>query len=133
MNRPGFLPVFFLDDFAFVRRRGAEIRIGIDGHQRSPQTLTRLVQGPASYFTRYSTRVVLAHWNKRWAAVMEPASLDLGAKVVEAGGLEWHNEVPGVVAGEYQVAREEELFSPSGPGNLPWQDLRGCPSTAMRR
>lgn len=168
-DRPDFLPVFFLDEFAFVRRRGADMRIEIDGQPRSPETLTRLVRGPASYFTRYSTRVVLAHWNERREANLQPVSLDPGAQVVEAGGLEWHmvwnaghpearaavarsgedavtfvfspalpdlaalrpgarlegrfvvnvNDVPGVVAGEYSVVRQEEEV------RLVFQPLRG--------
>ncbi|TVP44425.1 MAG: hypothetical protein EA350_11625 [Gemmatimonadales bacterium] len=168
-DRPGFLPVFFLDDFSFVRRRGAEIRIEIDGQERSPQTLTRLVRGPASYFTRYSTRVVLAHWNERREATLEPVVLEPGTEVVEAGGIEWHlawnaghpearsavarsgddavtflfspalpdlealrpgvrvdgrfvvnvNDVPGVVAGEYSVVRNDEDV------RLVFQPLRG--------
>ncbi len=87
-ERPTFLPVFFLDEFAFARRRGAEIQIEIDGQRRSPQTLTRLVRGPASYFTRYSTRVVLAHWNENAEVELEPVALDPGTEVVTAGGLE---------------------------------------------
>ena len=47
------------------------------------------MKGPASYFTRYSNRVVIAHWNERRDAVLEPVSLSPGTEKVEAGGLEW--------------------------------------------
>jgi hypothetical protein len=119
--RPDYLPLFFLDEFALVRRRGAQIRITVDGQQRSPSKMTRLVKGPASYFTRYSSRVVIAHWNERREALLEPVRLSPGAGSVQAAGMEWriawnggHPEVRAAVAraGKNAVTF---LFSPALP------------------
>jgi len=118
---PDYLPVFFLDEFALVKRDGTRLRILVDGHERSPSKMTRLMKGPASYFTRYSNRVVIAHWNERRDTVLEPVPVPLGSETVEADGLEWsiqwngaHPEVPSVTArsGEDRLTF---LFSPPLP------------------
>jgi hypothetical protein len=152
---PDYLPVFFLDEFALVKRRGTQVTISVDGHARSPAKMTRLIKGPASYFTRYSNRVVIAHWNERREALLSARPVVHGERTVAVNGIEYHlawngdrpevaaavaaqgedavtflfspalpdfgalspdarvdgrfvinvNEVPGVVAGEYQVER----------------------------
>lgn len=86
---PDYLPVFFLDEFALVKRAGTRIRIEVDGRPRTLSKMTRLVRGPASYFSRYSTRVLIAHWNERREAVLEPVAVEPGAEHIEVGGLEW--------------------------------------------
>jgi hypothetical protein len=152
---PDYLPVFFLDEFALVKRGGTRITISVDGQGRSPAKMTRLIKGPASYFTRYSNRVVIAHWNERREALLSPRPVVPGQSMVAVNGIEYRlawngdraevaaavatkdddavtfffspalpdfgalspgaridgrfvinvNEVPGVVAGEYQVER----------------------------
>jgi hypothetical protein len=168
---PDYLPVFFLDEFALVKRAGTRVHITIDGERRAPQKLPRIMRGPASYFSRYSDRVVIAHWNERREGELGPVPVAPGTRLVEAGGLAWHltwtggraevdaavarqgddavtlrfapplpelpalvdgarlegrfvinvNDVPGVVAGEYAVARSgdqaELVFRPQ----LAWQ------------
>jgi hypothetical protein len=118
---PDYLPLFFLDEFALVKRDGTRVRISVDGRERSPSKMTRLMKGPASYFTRYSNRVVIAHWNERRDAVLEPVPLSPGTETVEAGGLEWsirwngeRPEVPSVTA-RTGADRLTFLFSPSLP------------------
>lgn len=118
---PDYLPLFFLDEFALVKRDGTRVRILVDGRERSPSKMTRLIRGPASYFTRYSNRVVIAHWNERRDAVLQTVPLSPGSNVVEAGGLEWriqwNGERPEVLS---VTARSGEdrltfLFSPALP------------------
>ncbi len=118
---PDYLPLFFLDEFALVKRAGTRVRISVDGRERSPAKMTRLIKGPASYFTRYSNRVVIAHWNERREAVLEPVPLSPGSKTVEAGGLDWsiqwngeRPEVPSVTA-RFGEDRLTFLFSPPLP------------------
>jgi hypothetical protein len=89
VERPAYLPIVFLDDFALVRRRGARIEISIDGARRTPEKMTRLVRGPASYFTRYSTRVVIANWNERREALLHPLPVPPGATEVRDGNLSY--------------------------------------------
>jgi hypothetical protein len=118
---PDYLPLFFLDEFALVKRGGTRVRILVDGRERSPSKMTRLMKGPASYFTRYSNRVVLAHWNERRDTVLEPVPLSPGTEAVEAGGLEWsiqwngeRPEVPSVAA-RPGADRLTFVFSPALP------------------
>jgi hypothetical protein len=89
VEQPAYLPIVFLDDFALVRRRGARIEISIDGERRAPEKMTRLVRGPASYFTRYSTRVVIANWNERREARLHPLPVPPGATEVRDGNLSY--------------------------------------------
>lgn len=82
VGRPAYLPIVLLDDFALVRRRGARIEVWIGGQRRTPDKMTRLVRGPASFFTRYSARVVIANWNERRAERLDPLPLPPGAAEV---------------------------------------------------
>jgi hypothetical protein len=102
---PDYLPLFFLDEFALVKRGGTRVRVEVDGMSRELERMTRLLRGPASYFTRYADRVVIAHWNERREGWLDPVPLDPGAEAVEAGGFTWHlawrggrSEVPRAVA-----------------------------------
>jgi hypothetical protein len=114
-------------DFALVRRRGARSRVVIDGQERTPEKMTRLVRGPASYFTRYSTRVVIANWNERRDALLEPLPLRAGAAEVTAGnltyGLRWNGVLPEVesVIAPAGMDRVTFRFSPALPA---WAALR---------
>lgn len=121
VERPGYLPIVFLDDFALVRRRGTRIRVTVDGQERTPEKMTRLVKGPASYFTRYSTRVVIANWNERREATIEPVPLRQDTREVEIGNLTWrirwngdHPEVEAIVA-QAERGQVTFLFSPALP------------------
>jgi hypothetical protein len=118
---PDYLPVFFLDEFALVKRGGTRVRITVDGQERKPAKLPRLMKGPASYFTRYSTRVVIAHWNERRDAALHPVPVEPGAERVHADGMEWrlqwNGDRPEV---EAAVARSDDdaltfLFAPALP------------------
>jgi hypothetical protein len=121
VERPEYLPIVFLDDFALVRRRGTRIDVWIDGQRRTPDTMTRLVRGPASYFTRYSTRVVIVNWNERREATLDGLALEPGATEVRDGNLSYrivwngsHPEVAAVTAYEGRD-RVEFRFSPALP------------------
>jgi len=88
-SSPDFLPLFFLDEFALVKRSGTEVRVSVDGQERELAKMTRLMKGPAAFFTRYSNRVVIAHWNERRDVLLEPIRLSVGTERVTVGRLEW--------------------------------------------
>jgi hypothetical protein len=116
---PDYLPVFFLDEFALVKRGGTWISISVDGHTRSPAKMTRLIKGPASFFTRYSNRVVIAHWNERREAMLLPHLVTPGHAHVSMNGIDyrlaWNGDRPEIAAA---VAAQGDdtvtlLFSPA--------------------
>ncbi len=118
---PDYLPVFFLDEFALVKRRGTRVTISVDGAHRSPSKMTRLIKGPAAYFTRYSNRVVIAHWNERREALFPPRPVAPGQPIVAMNGIEyriaWNGDRPEIAAA---VATQGDdavtfLFSPALP------------------
>jgi hypothetical protein len=128
---PAYLPIVFLDDFALVRRRGARLEVTIDGDRRAPDKMTRLVKGPASYFTRYSTRVVIVNWNERREAALRPLALEPGQAEIGDGNLgyrlSWngpHPEVAAVTAhaGEDRVSFR---FAPALPDLLSLREGTG--------
>jgi hypothetical protein len=118
---PDYLPVFFLDEFALVKRGGTQITISVDGHARSPAKMTRLIKGPASYFTRYSNRVVIAHWNERREALLAPRPVVPGQTGVALNGIEyrfaWNGGRPEIAAAVASQGDEAVtfLFSPALP------------------
>ncbi len=87
---PDYLPLFFLDAFALVKRGGTRVLVEVDGMSRELERMTRLLRGPASYFTRYADRVVIAHWNERREGWLERVDVEPGEESVEAGGFTWH-------------------------------------------
>jgi hypothetical protein len=170
-SEPEYLPLIFLDEFALVKHSGTRIRITIDGHDRQPDKMTRLLKGPAVYFTRYATRLVIASWNERREAALQPVSVAPGETTAEAGGMSWRlrwngahpetesvtattgrdivefqfspalpdlaalregvdlagrfvisvNDVPGITAGDYRVARAGDEVTLEIQPRLAWQ------------
>jgi hypothetical protein len=60
---PDALPLVLLHDFYFVRRRGAEVEIRVDGELRTPDRLPVPVDGSRMYFLRYSPAPFIVTWN----------------------------------------------------------------------
>jgi len=82
---PDYLPLFFLDEFALVKRGGTRVRILVDGRERSPSKMTRLMS----------------------PALPDLTALRTGPRI-EGRFVVNVNDVPGVVAGEYRVERDAE-------------------------
>ena len=70
--RPPALPLVLLRDFDFVRRRGTEIRLIIDGRQHDPDPLVFPMAGARVWFWRYSPRSVVVRLNPEDRVLAEP-------------------------------------------------------------
>lgn len=60
---PPALPLVFVDEFSFVRRRGSEVRVEIDGRNHRTDPIPLLVDGARVHFIRYSTAPFIARLN----------------------------------------------------------------------
>ena len=61
---PTSLPLFYLYDFYFVRQKGTEVAINIDGVERKPDGLPFPLDGAKCYFMRYGADTFMAAWNE---------------------------------------------------------------------
>jgi hypothetical protein len=86
-ENPPALPLFFLYDFGFVRQKGTQYHISVDGRQHKLDRMPVPVAGERVFFTRYTTDPVILSWNPNFegslAEVRIPA---LGEKRVEQAG-----------------------------------------------
>jgi hypothetical protein len=72
VKEPLRFPLFLLYDFTFVRRRGTEMTLSVDGEALKPATLPMPVAGSWVYFTRYARDPFIVSWNKAFDGVLAP-------------------------------------------------------------
>ncbi len=70
--RPPALPLVLLRDFDFVRRRGTEIRLAIEGREHAPDPLALPMAGSRVWFWRYSPKAVVVRVNPEDRVLVEP-------------------------------------------------------------
>ncbi len=63
-KNPPSLPLVILFDFTFVRRKGTQFIIEINGRLHSPDTLPLRLNGQSLYFTRYAADPFPVFWNE---------------------------------------------------------------------
>jgi hypothetical protein len=69
---PPSLPLVFLRDFDFVRRRASRIRVVVDGRLHAPDRLPLPVDGQPRTFLRYSPGPFIVTWNPEGRVVLPP-------------------------------------------------------------
>ncbi|TVR62136.1 MAG: hypothetical protein EA422_11645 [Gemmatimonadales bacterium] len=94
--RPPALPMVLLRDFDFVRRRGTEIRLAIDGREHAPDPLAFPMSGARVWFWRYSPRSVVVRMNPEDRVLVEPV-VPLGVDRPTWSGSSQGTRVDGVV------------------------------------
>lgn len=65
-EKPQFLPLIILYDFYFVRRKGTEFTVKIDGTDHQPDTLPAPIDLSPVYFVRYATDPFIIMWNANY-------------------------------------------------------------------
>lgn len=63
-TNPTSFPLFFLFDFYFVRQKGTEVTINIDGVAHRPDPFPFPLDGAKCYYMRYAADTFMATWNE---------------------------------------------------------------------
>lgn len=117
---PTGLPLFFMYDFYFVRQKGTEVAINIDGISHRPDVFPFPLDGAKCYYMRYAADTFLATWNEAVTGPLLPLRPP-GAGEFVANGVVYdlvdnqgHLEIQqmGVASAEHQVSIS---FNPSIP------------------
>lgn len=72
IQNPTWFPCVYLYNFNFVRKRGTDLLISIDGKQRSPQSIPVPIDGAFVHFTRYSPRPAIGKLNQNYDGQLAP-------------------------------------------------------------
>ena len=75
VERPPALPLFFLNDFYFVRRAKTELLISINGRAHKPDSIPMILDGARISFLRYSAAPLLVNWNASIDGELRPLSV----------------------------------------------------------
>jgi len=81
-KNPSALPLIFLHDFYFVRRKATELKISIDEKLHQPDALPVPMDGAKMFYTRYSPRPLIARFNPAFNGVISPVYLFLDQKKI---------------------------------------------------
>jgi len=76
---PPALPLVYVDGFYFVRRAGAEYRIGIDGRSHRNDSIPLLLDRARVHFLRYSADPCIVSWNADSEVRLRPLDPDFQA------------------------------------------------------
>lgn len=96
---PPALPLVYVDGFTFVRRRGTELAVEIDGRVHRTDPIPLVLDGRRTHFVRYSAEPLVAFWNHNLDAVVRPLAPErdtsTGALVATADGVRYDLETRG--------------------------------------
>lgn len=95
-KNPMYLPVFFLYDFYFVRKKGTEVLIQIGDKVHKLDGFPILIDGNRIYFSRYGRTPVIAEFNKAENGELTPLKVE-GKKAIDENGV------------IYTLARDEDI------------------------
>jgi len=99
-KNPSALPLIFLHDFYFVRRKATELKISIDEKLHQPDALPVPMDGAKMFYTRYSPRPLIARFNPAFNGVISPVYLFLDQKKISNKDydihIQWENDLPGI-------------------------------------
>ena len=70
-EHPPSMPLFFVHDFYFVRKKGTEVHIAVDGRTHKPDGFPMPMDGTRIYFTRYSGAPLIVAWNESFHGPVE--------------------------------------------------------------
>lgn len=97
-EKPSSLPLIYLHDFYFVRKKHTVIEISIQGKHHKPDKLPLPMDWTQMYFTRYSPRPLIATFNPAFNGVLEGITVEEGIKEVQfedyTMNLQWDNKKP---------------------------------------
>ncbi|MCS7037950.1 MAG: hypothetical protein RMJ33_13255 [Saprospiraceae bacterium] len=65
-EKPSALPLIWLFDFYFVRRKNTDFEVAIDGNPHQPDRMPIWLDGASVLFTRYSSKPVISRFNPNY-------------------------------------------------------------------
>lgn len=80
---PSAMPILMLHDFYFVRRKGTEISITIDGRSHCPDIINFPIDWTIMYFTRYTPDPLVMFFNPAYEGPVSTLSLTGETRVVK--------------------------------------------------
>lgn len=80
-EKPSSLPLVYLTNFYFVRKKHTKFKISINNRLHKPDSLPLPMDLTAMYFTRYSPRPIIATLNPEFEGELKPLSINQKEKV----------------------------------------------------
>ncbi len=97
-ENPSAMPLVFLQDFYFVRKRNTEFKVSIQNKQHQTDEFPLLMDWTKMYFSRYSPRLLVATINPAFNGPLPQIETVVGAKIMHREShefiLEWKQETP---------------------------------------
>jgi hypothetical protein len=84
-THPEALPLVYLHDFYFVRRKKTEVTISIDGRLHKPDKMPMPMDGTGMYFIRYSPEPLIVTINPSQNGPLYPVTIDTSSGMVSDG------------------------------------------------
>jgi hypothetical protein len=95
-ENPSSLPLILLCDFYFVRQQHTEFKVSIDGVYRKLDKLPIPMDFTKMYFTRYSSKPIIARLNPAFGGALKVLEVKTGIKNIDFGeydiNLVWNGE-----------------------------------------
>lgn len=128
---PSALPLVFLYEFYFVRKKHTTFNVHIDGRMHKPDGMPLPLDGHRVYFTRYSPRPLIASLNPAFEGILAPVSVNPGDTVIFCENQRLHlepNQKHPAVRRLDLVQSVAPLFISFDP---PYPDLATLPGTCQ--
>lgn len=90
VEKPVSMPLVYVHDFYFVRRKKTAIYIAVDGKEHQPDKLPIPIDFSRMFFTRYSADPLIATFNEAFSGVLEPLAADESQPVIKDEALLLH-------------------------------------------
>lgn len=114
---PDAMPLFFLDDFSFVKIAGTDVTVSVGGATRKMVKLPVPLGGSRVYLTRYCGDPFIAFWNPESDAPLPRADV-AGAGILAVNGVSYDLVEN---AGYYEIA--EMTRGQTGRGDRPAREV----------
>jgi len=82
-ENPSAMPILMLHDFYFVRRKGTEISITINGRSHRPDVINFPIDWSIMYFTRYTPEPMVMFFNPAFAGPVSTLAVTGEERVIE--------------------------------------------------
>lgn len=120
-EKPSSLPLIYLHDFYFVRKKHTVIEISIQGKNHKPDWLPLPMDWTQMYFTRYSPKPLIATLNPAFDGKLVGINVEEGTRKVQFEeyilNLQWENNTPFIssITRNNNIHLIELSFSPPFP------------------
>ncbi len=126
-ENPSAMPVLMLHNFYFVRRKGTEISITIDGRSHRPDVINFPIDWSIMYFSRYTPDPLVMFFNPAFEGPVSTLAVTGEARVIEEDTI-YEVEYPGEIPVLKAIQREHAgrtvrlSFDPAFPNLSAFED-----------